>query len=277
MSTPNLSLNTPANGSNVGNWDVPVNANWNIIDSAIAGGTIINAAAQSGVVAITLAQYQTRFLIFEGTPSANVNYQFPNGIAGIWYILNATNGALSLTISSAGGGTSVVVPQTYATIVTCDGANIRFATTYFNGTGQDLTGTAAGLSIGGNAATATSATSAGTATYASTVTGTSYAIGYKQIPQDVQTSSYAAATTDVGKHIFTNSGVTVNNGVFAAGDNFLVVNNSGSAITLTQGGSAVLRLAGTSTTGSRTIAAYGQAGVLCVGGDVFSITGAGVS
>jgi hypothetical protein len=46
------------------------------------------------------------------------------------------------------------------------------ATTQFDGPGTGLTGTAAGLSIGGNAATATSATSATTATNATNVATT---------------------------------------------------------------------------------------------------------
>jgi hypothetical protein len=61
--------------------------------------------------------------------------------------------------------------------------------------------------------------------------------------------------------------------VFVAGNEFLVVNSSASTVTLTQGAGTTLRLGGTATTGSRTIAAYGVASVLCTGAETFYVTG----
>jgi hypothetical protein len=59
-----------------------------------------------------------------------------------------------------------------------------------------------------------------------------------------------------------------------------VFNNSGSSQTITQGTSVTLRLAGTATTGNRTLAQYGVATLLCVtdgASPVFACTGAGLT
>lgn len=100
--------------------------------------------------------------------------------------------------------------------------------------------------------------------------GTPYTIGYRSYPQSLNTT---AAIADVGKHLYVSATTTVPSGVFSAGNEFLVVNSSASAITLTQGAGTTLRLGGTATTGNRTIAAYGVASVLCVGTEIFYVTG----
>ena len=100
--------------------------------------------------------------------------------------------------------------------------------------------------------------------------GTGFTIGYRSIPQSLNTT---AAASDIGKHLYVSATTTVPSGVFVAGNEFLVVNSGGSTVTLTQGAGTTLRLGGTATTGSRTIAAYGVANVLCVGTEEFYVTG----
>jgi hypothetical protein len=100
--------------------------------------------------------------------------------------------------------------------------------------------------------------------------GTGYTIGYRSIPQSLNTT---AAASDIGKHLYVSATTTVPSGVFVAGNEFLVVNSSASTVTLTEGAGTTLRLGGTATTGSRTIAAYGVANVLCVGTEEFYVTG----
>jgi len=100
--------------------------------------------------------------------------------------------------------------------------------------------------------------------------GTEYTIGYRSVPQSLNTT---AAASDIGKHLFVSVTTTVPSGVFVSGNEFLVVNSSAVAVTLTQGTGTTLRLGGTATTGSRTIAAYGVANVLCTGAETFYVTG----
>jgi hypothetical protein len=129
MTTPNKSLNTPANNTFVGNWDVPVNANWTAIDTALGGNTSINVTGASGTVVLTSTQYTPAFLLFSGTLSANVIYQVPSGVGGSWSAYNNTGGAYTLTINSGGAGTSVALTQGSRQQIGSDGTNIFPTTT----------------------------------------------------------------------------------------------------------------------------------------------------
>ena len=100
-------------------------------------------------------------------------------------------------------------------------------------------------------------------------------------PIQSKTAAYVLVATDAGQTIsITTGGVTVNASIFSAGDMVSIFNNSGSSQTITQGTSVTLRLTGTATTGSRTLAQYGVATLLCVVGGAtptFACTGAGLT
>lgn len=127
MATQNKSLATPANGSNVGVWDVPVNANWNAIDSALGGTAVINAVGAAGVVVLTSAQYTPPAIVISGAITDNIVYEFPATVGWFGAVFNATSGAFNIAITSAGGGTGVVVPQGSSLVLACDGTNVRQA------------------------------------------------------------------------------------------------------------------------------------------------------
>ncbi len=100
----------------------------------------------------------------------------------------------------------------------------------------------------------------------------------RAVPQNSQTSAYILAESDVGKHIsITTGGVTVNSGIFSAGDAVSIYNNSGSNQTITQGGSVTMYLVGTATTGNRTLAQRGVSTILCVASNTFVIMGGGLT
>lgn len=157
------------------------------IDGVVIGGT--TAAAITG----TVVSASTRF--------ASTNYDASNSAGGAlrtasgapclqWgagggvnltldgpFNMNPANATISL--APTGTGTVTVAPATAGSInnmviggvtpLAITGTTIT-ATSQFSGAGTGLTGTAAGLSIGGNAATATTATTAGSATTATTAT-----------------------------------------------------------------------------------------------------------
>ena len=101
--------------------------------------------------------------------------------------------------------------------------------------------------------------------------------GPTNIPENSQTSAYTLQSSDIGKYInITTGGITVPSGVFSTGDIVTIFNNSGSTQTLTQGTSTTLRLAGTTSTGNRTISQYGLVSVICVGSETFAVSGAGI-
>ena len=100
----------------------------------------------------------------------------------------------------------------------------------------------------------------------------------RTIVQNSQTTAYTLVATDNGKFIsITTGGVTVNASIFSAGQNVVIFNNSGSSQTITQGTSVTMTLAGSATTGNRTLAQYGVATVLCTGSNTFVITGQGLT
>jgi hypothetical protein len=100
----------------------------------------------------------------------------------------------------------------------------------------------------------------------------------RTIVQNSQTTAYTLAATDNGKFIsITTGGVTVPASVFSVGQNVVIFNNSSSTQTITQGSSVTMTLAGSTTTGNRSLASYGVATVLCTGTNTFVITGQGLT
>ena len=106
------------------------------------------------------------------------------------------------------------------------------------------------------------------------------AVGYKGIPQNSQSTGYTLALSDMGKHIsITTGGITIpaNSSVaFPIGAAIVIFNNSASNQTISIT-TDTLRLAGTATTGQRTIAQYGVASLLKVTSTVWVVSGAGVT
>ena len=99
----------------------------------------------------------------------------------------------------------------------------------------------------------------------------------RSVPQEIKSTSYVLQNSDHGKHISTTAGVTLNTGIFTIGQNVTIFNNSSSSITITQGTSVTIYLAGTANTGSRTLAQRGIATLLCVGTNTYVINGGGLS
>ena len=99
----------------------------------------------------------------------------------------------------------------------------------------------------------------------------------RAITSNSKSGAYTLTTDDVGELINTSSGVTVPSGILNAGDAITIFNSSTSDITITQGSSVTMYLAGSSTTGDRTLSQKGVATVLCVGTDTFTILGGGLS
>jgi hypothetical protein len=102
------------------------------------------------------------------------------------------------------------------------------------------------------------------------------AVGYKGLPQNSQTASYTLALADMGKMINTTTGgvvIPANASVaFPIGSAISIFNNSGSNQTISIT-SDTLRLAGTATTGSRTLAQYGIATCVKVAATTWAISG----
>jgi len=105
------------------------------------------------------------------------------------------------------------------------------------------------------------------------------ALGYLGIPQNQQDAAYTIAAADVGKSIYSENvaGQTITVPQLPADSSVVVINDGASSITLAQGSGVTLRLAGTATTGNRTIGAGGMAFLKWVKTGRVFVSGPGVS
>jgi hypothetical protein len=243
--------------------------------SPLVGGKVYTYAAG------TTTPLQTYTSASGVTPNTNPVILDSRGECDLWF---STATSYKVVLENAAGALQWTVDNiaTYGTIASQNSNNV--AITGGTITGTTITGVTITGDISGNAGTVTNGvylnatqtltnkTITGLAA-ASTVNdslGTGYTIGFRSIPQSLNTT---AAASDIGKHLFVSATTTVPSGVFVAGNEFLVVNSSGSTVTLTEGAGTTLRLGGSATTGTRTIAAFGVASVLCTGAETFYVTG----
>lgn len=193
-----------------------------IVRNGTTGGYAITFKTASGT-GISIPNGSTMLLYCDGT----------NVKEGVTYISSGAFGAItgtSLTITS--GATSVAALSASGTVSgagfsnylasppaiggtaqnTINGTTIT-ATTQFSGPGTGLTGTAAGLSIGGNAATATSATSATSATTATSATSATTATNLASgsagtVPYQSASGTTAMLAAGTTGQIFRSAGAT---------------------------------------------------------------------
>ena len=251
--TTNIGLEKPANGSDIGTWDVPINADWDIVDTAIGGSTSINVTAVSGTVNLTSAQYRCRTLTFTGTLTANVTYQLPSGVGGFWFCFNNTSGAFTLTLKSAGGGTTQALAQGYTTSTVCDGTNVgRTDTNPATGTVTSLaTGSTGLLANGVNTAVSGAVVLTGTVGIANGGTGatTAAAAINALLPSQGGNNGY----------FLTTNGTTASWGVISGTGTVTSVAASGGTTGLTFTGSPITT-SGTLTVGGTLAVANGGTG-----------------
>ena len=76
----------------------------------------------------------------------------------------------------------------------------------------------------------------------------------RAVPQNSQSSAYTLDVSDHGKHILAQNTITVPGNVFSAGQTVVVINWTGSTISLSQGSNMTMYQVGTSNTGTRTLA-----------------------
>lgn len=131
--TANKHLEEPGYNDYGNSWNTPVNANFAVVDQALGGTTSLNVTGLSGTVTLTTVQYQSLYLAVSGTLAANVTFQFPSGVGGMWVVTNATTPPSSggpFTLSFTGGGSTVTIPQGVTnTIFNSQPSGLTFLTT----------------------------------------------------------------------------------------------------------------------------------------------------
>jgi hypothetical protein len=232
-------------------------------------GTVANATTAP---AITLTTSITGMLKGSGgalaAAVANTDFQSPislttTGSTGaatlISNVLNIPNYSVAGTVTSVATGTGL----TGGTITSSGTISIDSTVVTLTGT-QTLTNK-----------TVTALANASTVQDSA---GTSYAFGYRTMPQSANTSG-TLVLSDSAKHYYVTSGVTVplNATVaFDVGTVITIVSNN-TALTITPASGVTLQLANSSSAGTRSLASNGIATMLKVAVNTWYISGTGVT
>jgi len=105
-------------------------------------------------------------------------------------------------------------------------------------------------------------------------------VGYRNLPFTAASSGRTLALTDVGMAIPATGAINIPTNAsvaFAIGDIVAVYNNSGSSISITATAGVTLRLGGSATTGTRTLAQRGLVTLLKVATDEWVALNGGIS
>jgi hypothetical protein len=277
--------------------------------TAIGSGTVTNVSFTGGVITVATSTTTPAFTV------AGTSGGIPYFSSASTWATSAALAANSLVVGG-GAGTAPATVTTGTGVVTALGVNTGTAGAFVvnggalgtpssgNLTGctfptlnQNTTGSAAtlttartltigstGKTFDGSASVSWSLTEIGAAASGAntditslnaSTTINSVVIGYRNIPRSTTTTT--ANVSDVGKCIAVSAGITFPNATFAAGDVISIYNNSTASVTITQGTGFTLYLAGTATTGNRTLAQRGIATIWCNSASDGVISGGGLT
>jgi hypothetical protein len=116
---------------------------------------------------------------------------------------------------------------------------------------------------------------------AATLSSTASSVGYQGLPQNSQSGGYTLVIGDAGKHIYSSATQTVTipanaSVAFPIGTVVTFISGTGATTTIAIT-SDTMYLAGSGTTGSRTLAAYGMATAVKVTSTSWYINGTGLT
>ena len=247
-------------------------------------------------VTSTIATGTAPFTVASTTNVANLNASSLNGATfaapGPLGSTTASTGAHT-TLTCSGQITSTVAGGTAPFVITSTTNVANLNASSLNGATFAAPGAIGGTTAGSGAFTTLSASStvSGTGfsnylasppaiggTAPAAITGTTVSDSAGNLRTIVQNSqgTYTLAATDNGKHILATGTITVPASIFTAGQVVTIFNNTASNMTITTS-AVTCYLAGTATTGARTLAQRGIATVLCVAANTFVISGGGLT
>ena len=228
-----------------------------IVQNDCADAVTVKTAAGSGIA----------------VPAGKTMWVYNNGTSVVDAVTHLSSLTLASALPTASGGTGST-STTYCNLQ----SNITGVLPVVNGgTGSNVAATARG-NLGAAASGANTDITALDQDVTITATGTIAAdsLGFRGLPQNAQTGAYTLALADAGKHISNTTGgfvIPANGSVaFPVGTAIVLFNNSGSNQTISIT-TDTLRLAGTASTGSRTLSQYGVATCVKVASTTWVVSG----
>lgn len=151
--SPNIQLEEPARGDQVGVWDTPVNANMTLLD--LVAGAITTISGAAGSVVLAAAQFQSKTITFNSTLLAGITITFPTSFKKSYEVYNTCTGSSAFTITlqtTVAGGQVVCCPPGEIIDVVNDGTNIRYRNfgrvgTYWDFVGSSLPNWVSGCTV----------------------------------------------------------------------------------------------------------------------------------
>lgn len=236
------------------------------IINATTGGFGVKIVGVGPTTGVTIASGTRAVVAWNGSDFNVLTVADASGVAPV---VNGGTGVATLTGLAYGNGTSAFTAASAAQVVAVIGSTAVTNANNLIGSGT-ISSTATGTTKAYGTADTTMAT-------------TAFADGMRDVPSNPQTTSYTLALADRGKSIdFTGAvGQTITipanaSVAFPTGTVISITNYSGNVLTVGIT-SDTLRMAGTTNTGSRTLAAYAVATVRKVDSTTWFIAGTGVS
>ena len=294
--TSSLRLVLPVTGELTGTWgDTVNNGLTELVEDAIAGTAAVSMSDANYTLSVAneaTDEARQAVVNLTGALTAQRDVICP-AVSKLYIVRNNTTGGQSIRFKTS-AGTGITVGNGVSSVLNCDGTNVLSAISSgvaaisAGGTGADniadaranLQAAKSGAntditSLAAPALGAATATTQAAKVSNTTVATTAFADRFRSLLSGA--ASGTLTVTDRGGLCPATSDVTVPAGVFSAGDVVTILNTLTSNITITQGWGLTMTLAGTASTGNRTMARSGLATVVFRDANTAVISGAGLS
>lgn len=120
--SPSLGIQLIPNGDQSGTWGTTTNTNWDLVDEAVAGVVSITMTNSNYTLSsLDGITDEARNMVIVATGSLSSTYQIIAPLVSkIYIVANNTSGGQSITVGGSSGAV-VTIPNSYATLVYCDG------------------------------------------------------------------------------------------------------------------------------------------------------------